>query len=83
LLSRSSNVFGMLSSDDPFEYFGSLSLAIRNLDGKSPDMVIANLRNATKAKAEDAGLFMAKELRTRVFHPRWIEEMQDCLWQKS
>jgi len=76
LLSRSSNVFGMLSSDDPFEYFGSLSLAIRNLDGKSPDMVIANLRNATKAKAEDAGLFMAKELRTRVFHPRWIEEMQ-------
>ncbi|GHF96408.1 cobaltochelatase subunit CobN [Thalassotalea marina] len=76
LFSRSSNVFGMLSSDDPFEYFGSLSLAVRNLDGKSPDMVVSNLRNATKAKAEDAALFLAKELRTRVFHPRWIKEMQ-------
>ncbi len=76
LFSRSSNLYGMLSSDDPFEYFGSLSLAVRNLDGKSPDMVVSNLRNATNAKAEDASLFLAKELRTRVFHPRWIKEMQ-------
>ncbi len=76
LLSRSSNLFGMLSSDDPFEYFGGISLAVRNIDGKSPDMVISNLRNATDPKAEDAALFMAKELRTRMFHPRWIKEMQ-------
>ncbi len=76
LFSRSSNVYGMLSSDDPFEYFGSLALAVRNLDGKSPDMMISNLRDANNAKAEDAGLFMSKELRTRSFHPRWIKEMQ-------
>ncbi|PHR85221.1 MAG: cobalamin biosynthesis protein CobN [Colwellia sp.] len=76
LLSRSSNLFGMLSSDDPFEYFGGISLAVRNIDGKSPDMVISNLRNATNPKAEDAALFMAKELRTRMFHPRWIKAMQ-------
>lgn len=74
--SRSSNLFGMLSSDDPFEYFGGISLAVRNIDGKSPDMMISNLRNATNAKPEDAALFMAKELRTRMFHPRWIKEMQ-------
>ncbi|MBU2917008.1 cobaltochelatase subunit CobN [Psychrosphaera sp. F3M07] len=76
LFSRSSNLYGMLSSDDPFEYFGALSLAVRNLDGKSPNMVVSNLRNANNAKAEDAGIFLAKELRTRVFHPRWIKEMQ-------
>jgi cobaltochelatase CobN len=76
LLSRSSNLFGMLSSDDPFEYFGGINLAVRNIDGKSPDMVISNLRNATDPNAEDAALFMAKELRTRMFHPRWIKEMQ-------
>lgn len=76
LFSRSSNLFGMLSSDDPFEYFGGLSLAVRNIDGQSPDMVISNLRNATNPKAEDAALFLAKELRTRMFHPRWIKEMQ-------
>ncbi len=76
MFARSSNLFGMLSSDDPFEYFGSLSLAVRNIDGKSPDMVVANLRDAKNAKAEDAGLFLAKELRTRMFHPRWIKELQ-------
>jgi len=76
MFARSSNLFGMLSSDDPFEYFGSLSLAVRNIDGKSPDMVVANLRDAKNSKAEDAGLFLAKELRTRMFHPRWIKELQ-------
>ncbi|NQZ90402.1 MAG: cobaltochelatase subunit CobN [Colwellia sp.] len=76
LFARSSNLFGMLSTDDPFEYFGALSLAVRNIDGKSPDMVVANLRDAKNGKAEDAGLFLAKELRTRMFHPRWIKELQ-------
>lgn len=76
MFSRSSNIYGMLSSDDPFEYFGSLSLAIRNLDGKSPKMLISNLRNASEGKMQDAAQFLATELRTRQFHKRWIEEMQ-------
>ena len=76
LFSRSSNVYGMLSSDDPFEYFGALALAVRNLDGKSPEMLISNLRNAQKPEAQSAAQFMATELRTRSFHPRWITEMQ-------
>lgn len=75
MFTRSSNVYGMLSSDDPFEYFGSLALAVRNLDGASPDMVISNLRDAKNPKAENAAEFLAKELRTRNFHKRWIEEM--------
>lgn len=76
LFSRSSNLYGMLSSDDPFEYFGSLSLAVRNLDGKSPKMLIANLRDAERGNMQDAAQFLAKELRTRQFHKRWITEMQ-------
>lgn len=75
LFARSSNLFGMLSTDDSFEYFGALSLVARNIDGKSPEMVVANLRDANNAKAEDAALFLAKELRTRMFHPRWIKEL--------
>ncbi|MEM6999015.1 MAG: cobaltochelatase subunit CobN, partial [Pseudomonadota bacterium] len=77
LHSRSSNLYGMLSTDDPFEYFGSLSLAIRNLDGQSPEMVISNLRNPKRVKPEFADRFLAKELRTRNFHPRWITEMME------
>ncbi|MEM7542476.1 MAG: cobaltochelatase subunit CobN [Pseudomonadota bacterium] len=75
LHSRSSNLYGLLSTDDPFEYFGSLSLAVRNLDGQSPEMVINNLRDVGRAKPEFADRFLAKELRTRNFHPRWITEM--------
>lgn len=75
LHSRSSNLYGMLSTDDPFEYFGSLSLAVRNLDGKSPEMVISNLRDPSNTRPESAERFLAKELRTRNFHPRWITEM--------
>ena len=75
LHSRSSNLYGMLSTDDPFEYFGALSLAVRSIDGASPTMMISNLRNPSKIKAETADKFLAKELRTRNFHPRWISEM--------
>lgn len=76
LFSRSTNLYGMITSDDPFQYFGGLSLAIRNLDGKSPEMYVANLREKDKAKSESFDRFMARELRNRSFHPRWIEEIQ-------
>ncbi len=76
LFSRSSNLYGMITSDDPFEYFGSIALAVRALDGKSPEMRISNLRDTQNIKSQDAASFMSTELRTRNFHPRWIKEMQ-------
>ena len=76
LFARSSNLYGMITSDDPFEYFGSLALAVRNIDGKSPEMMISNLRDPKKDKMEMAADMLAKELRTRNFHKRWISEMQ-------
>ncbi len=76
LFSRSSNLYGLLTSDDPFQYLGGISLAVRNLDGKSPEMFITNLRNPKQEKMETLNTFMSKELRTRYLHPRWIEEMQ-------
>lgn len=75
MFARSSNIYGMLSSDDPFEYFGALSLAVRNLDGKSPEMVVSNLRDTKNPRAEDAAQFLAKELRTRSLNKRWVSEM--------
>jgi cobaltochelatase CobN len=75
LFSRSSNLYGMITTDDPFEYFGSLSLAVRNIDGKSPDMLVSNLRDADNPKAVAVAKFLAKELRIRNFNKRWLEEM--------
>jgi cobaltochelatase CobN len=51
-------------------------IAIRNLDGKSPEMYIANLREKNKVKSESFDRFMARELRNCSFHPRWIEKVQ-------
>jgi cobaltochelatase CobN len=76
MFSRSSNLYGMITSDDPYEYFGSLALAVRNLDGTSPQMMVSNLRDANHGKMENAARFLAKELRTRNFNERWIKEMQ-------
>lgn len=73
VLSRSSNLYGMLTTDDPYQYLGGLSLAIRHLDGKAPELYIANLRDGSSGKAEGAAQFLAKELATRQFHPGYIQ----------
>lgn len=75
-LSRTSNLYGMLTTDDPFQYLGGISLAVRSLTGKSPELYISNLREADNPKAETAAQFLARELRTRQFHPGWIEGLK-------
>ncbi len=76
LFSRSSNLYGVLTSDDPFQYLGGISLAVRRLDGVSPELYISNLRDPKKVKTENIAKFLSKELRTRAHHPRWVKEMQ-------
>lgn len=77
MFSRTSNLYGMLTSDDPYAYFGSLAMAVRKVDGKSPDMLIANLRDPNNAKMQDVSDFLSNELRSRYYNPKWIKEMQD------
>lgn len=76
VFSRSSNLRGLLDTDHPFEYLGGISMAVRYLDGKSPQLYISNMRDASKAKLETAERFMANELRAVYQHPRWMAEMQ-------
>ncbi len=77
VLSRSSNLHGILSIDHPFEYLGGIGQAVRYLDGKTPELYIANLRDTKNFKNETAAEFIAKELRTRYYHPNWVKEMMD------
>jgi cobaltochelatase CobN len=46
VLSRTSNLYGMLTTDDPFQYLGGIGLAVRHLDGKAPELYISNLRGS-------------------------------------
>ncbi len=75
VLSRSSNLYGMLTTDDPFQYLGGIALAVRHLDGKAPQLYISNLRQTGNGggKVEGAAQFLAKELATRNFHPGYIQ----------
>ena len=76
VLSRSSNLYGMLTTDDPFQYLGGIGLAVRHLTGTSPELYISNLREAGKARLETAAGFLARDLKARYFHPGWIERIQ-------
>ncbi len=73
VLARTSNLYGMLTTDDPFQYLGGIATAVRYLDGKAPELFISNLRGSGSGKAEHASNFLAKELATRNFHPGHIE----------
>lgn len=73
VLARTSNLYGMLTTDDPFQYLGGIATAVRYLDGKAPELFISNLRGSGSGKAEHASNFLAKELATRNFHPGHIQ----------
>ncbi|MDB5845881.1 MAG: cobalt chelatase, partial [Polaromonas sp.] len=72
LLSRTSNTYGVLSSDDPFQYLGGMALAVRQLTGKDPALYVQNLRDTSAVITESAASAIAKEMQTRYLHPQWI-----------
>jgi len=76
IMSRSSNLHGVLSTDHPFEFLGGLSLAIRHLDGKAPSLYISDLRNAATTKTTSLARFLSDEMRVRYLNPHWIEGMK-------
>ncbi|WP_083494283.1 cobaltochelatase subunit CobN [Colwellia sp. MT41] len=77
IFSRSTNLYALLTNDDPFQYFGGIGLAIRHLDGKTPEMYVSNLRKKDQLKVQTLAEFINQEMRSRYFHPRWIKAMQD------
>ena len=78
VLARSSHLYGMLTTDDPFQYLGGIGLAVRHLDAKAPELYVSNLRgnaNGGAGRVEGAAQFLAKELATRNFHPGHIQAL--------
>lgn len=73
--SRSSNVYGTLDNDDVFQYMGGAAMAVRQIDGKTPEATILNLANPKAAGHESLDQFMGKEMRSRYLNPEWIDSM--------
>ncbi len=76
VLSRSSNVHGLLSTDHPYEYLGGLSAVAKKVNGENPALYISNSRTA-ETEINQASDFLAAELRTRYQNPHWIQSMQN------
>ncbi len=72
LMARSSNLYGVLTNDDPFQYLGGIAQAVRQLTGKEPALYVQNLRDGGAVRTDTAAGAIAREMQTRYLHPQWI-----------
>ncbi len=76
--SRSSNLIGVLDNDDYFQYMGGMAMAVRNLSGQDPELVVSDNRDpSAPGRAVDLGRFMGLETRGRYLNPKWITGMKE------
>ncbi len=75
--SRSGNLYASLDNDDFFQYLGGTAIAIRQLDGKTPEVYVTNMTNPKKAVQETLQKYMGIEMRSRYLNPSWINEMMN------
>lgn len=75
--SRSSNVFATLDNDDVFQYLGATAMAIRQVNGQTPETYILNLADGKGGKHETLDKFMGREMRSRYTNPEWVKAMLD------
>ena len=74
--SSSTMLYGALDNDDMFMYMGGLAAAVRSVDGKTPEMVVANTRNPSKPEMTSIEKFIGSEFRSRYVNPTWINGMK-------
>jgi cobaltochelatase CobN len=75
--SRSSNVYGALDNDDFYQYLGATAMAVRSVDGKTPDVTVTNLADPNQMGQESLDKYIGREMKTRYLNPKWINEMLD------
>jgi cobaltochelatase CobN len=75
LHSRSSNLFATLDNDDFFQYLGGTALAIRSVDGKTPEVMVTDLSNPRRPQHATLDKYMGQELQSRYLNPRWADGM--------
>lgn len=74
VLSRSSHLWGMLTSDDPFQYLGGLAAAARSAGRREPlPMYVNQLQDAANTSTVGAQRSIALELQARYLHPGWLQ----------
>ncbi|MFY9514539.1 MAG: cobaltochelatase subunit CobN, partial [Rubrivivax sp.] len=75
LHSRTSNLYGTLDNDDVFQFLGGAAMAVRQVNGSSPETLMVNLAEPGRERVESLDRFMGRELRSRYLNPAWIDSM--------
>lgn len=73
--SRSSNLYQTLDEDDFFQFLGGTAMAIRAVDGSTPEVYVSNLADPARARQETLDKVMGREMRSRYLNPEWIKAM--------
>ncbi|WP_300698688.1 cobaltochelatase subunit CobN [Bacteroides sp.] len=71
---RQSNTWGPISLDHVYEFTGGMSLTVKTLTGKEPDAYMADYRNRTNRRMQDAKEAIAVETRATILNPTFIQE---------
>ncbi|MEJ6000609.1 cobaltochelatase subunit CobN [Paucibacter soli] len=81
LMSRSSHLYAMLSSDDPFQYLGGLAAAAKAA-GKPGAITlhVSQLQDASELQTESVAKSLALEMQGRYLHPGWLKAQQAEGW---
>lgn len=81
IFSRSSNQYGAITTDHPFESLGGLGMAVEYVDGTQPTLRITDLRNPHKdGEIVTLNQFLRMELRARQYNPRFIRGLMEHGW---
>ncbi|MRR50981.1 MAG: cobaltochelatase subunit CobN, partial [Rhodocyclaceae bacterium] len=73
--SRSSNVYATLDNDDFYQYLGGTAMAIRQVNGATPEVLVTNMADPRNPRTETLEKYMGRELRARYLNPKWIDAM--------
>ncbi|MBT9495307.1 MAG: cobaltochelatase subunit CobN [Paucibacter sp.] len=77
LMSRSSHLYAMLSSDDPFQYLGGLSAAAKAAGRpQGLSLHVSQLQDASDVQTESASRSIALEMQSRYLHPGWLKSQK-------
>jgi cobaltochelatase CobN len=65
-----------LDTGGPHEWLGSLSLSVKKLSSKYPDVLISRQEDRRNPHIEDIEKTIGEDLRSRLLNPHWIEGMK-------
>ena len=75
IVSRNTNVYGVLDNDDFFDYWGGLSMTMAYVNGNTPKMNVLMYGNKNIPYTTSIEQAIAKEILTRYSNPDWISGM--------